>query len=369
MTRYDDATRWGREHRGLLAGVLLLLLGLAALLIGRRDGAPGPETVGAVHATTAVVPIEPFTVSVSALGVVGARPGAMARLSAPAATRVTAVLVATGDAVAAGQALVRLDADVFSAQERQARIALDVAQKAFERASDLVAQGIAPRKDEEAAAADVASARAALSDARRTLRLATLRSPIGGVVTNVSAAVAQPVDAGAVLVEVVDPRALEVVFHLSPGEASSVETGDAVELETAAPPASTETSATAVGSGTITGVSAAVDSATGTVAARARLDVRTRALRVGESVAGRIAVRTIEAAVVVPTSALVPDEDGVHVFVVDAEGVAHRTPVTVGARSDGSAQIVAGLAGGERVVTDGAYGVADGATVESAPPR
>jgi hypothetical protein len=86
-------------------------------------------------------------------------------------------------------------------------------------------------------------------------------------------------------------------------------------------------------------------------------------LRVGQSVNGRITLAEHPNAVVVPLVALVPVESAVQVFVVDAAGIAHATPVRVGARSDTDAEILSGLRGGERVVTTGAYGVTDGARV------
>ena len=48
-----------------------------------------------------------------------------------------------------------------------------------------------------------------------------------------------------------------------------------------------------------------------------------RALRIGETVHGEVAVATQPDAVVVPVEALVPEGDGFKVFVVDAEGIAH----------------------------------------------
>jgi multidrug efflux pump subunit AcrA (membrane-fusion protein) len=92
-----------------------------------------------------------------------------------------------------------------------------------------------------------------------------------------------------------------------------------------------------------------------------------RTLRVGETVYGRITVAARPNALTVPTEALVPEGDGFKVFVVDASGVAHARPVTVGGRTDRIAEITSGLAAGERVVTYGAYGVDDSAKVVQVP--
>jgi hypothetical protein len=69
------------------------------------------------------------------------------------------------------------------------------------------------------------------------------------------------------------------------------------------------------------------------------------------------------AAVTVPVAALVPAGDGFQVFVVDSGGIAHVRPVTIGGRTEALVEITSGLAAGERVVTRGAYGVADGARI------
>jgi RND family efflux transporter MFP subunit len=269
------------------------------------------------------------------------------------------VYVALGDRVSAGQPLVQLDVSVWSARRVQAEVALTTAQQAYERAQRLLTEGIGPRKEVETAAAEVARARAELAEARRFETLGTLRSPINGVVVELNAALEQPVDAGQPIVEVVDPLGLDIIFHVGVSDAGRIVQGAQVQLSSG-----TDQQRQAIGRGTIQGVSAAVDS-TGSVAVRATVSSPTRPLKSGEQVAGRIAIGEHRNAVVVPLTALVPAGDGVQVFIVDAENIAHATPVIVGNRSESEAEIVSGLKGGERVVTAGAYGVADGAKIQT----
>jgi multidrug efflux pump subunit AcrA (membrane-fusion protein) len=110
-------------------------------------------------------------------------------------------------------------------------------------------------------------------------------------------------------------------------------------------------------------VGAALDTATRTVAMRARLTHPVRVLRIGETIFGRIAVGVRHDAATVPVQALVPDGDGLKVFVVGPDGVAHARPVVVGGRTEAIAEVLEGLKPGEMVVTDGAYGVDDRAKV------
>jgi multidrug efflux system membrane fusion protein len=109
-------------------------------------------------------------------------------------------------------------------------------------------------------------------------------------------------------------------------------------------------------------VSAALDS-TGSVVVRAVVD-RQPQLRAGQLLSGQIVASRLENVLIVPVSALVPEEDGFVVYVVDAAGVAHATPVEVAERTSTEAHVTSGLQGGEVVVTEGAYGVTDGAHVE-----
>ena len=125
-----------------------------------------------------------------------------------------------------------------------------------------------------------------------------------------------------------------------------------------------EGSRAAVGRGTVRGISAAVDSATGSVSVRAVIEQPPQ-LRAGELLSGRIVTRTIEHALIVPLAALVPEDDSFIVYVVDEEAIAHATRVQVGERTEKDAQILSGLEVGQVVVTEGAYGVVEGATVHA----
>jgi hypothetical protein len=119
----------------------------------------------------------------------------------------------------------------------------------------------------------------------------------------------------------------------------------------------------------VVSVGLAVDSVSRAVAVRARLRRTTsRTLRIGESVAGRIVTGVHTDAITIPVEALVPAGEGFRVFVVDSGGIAHARAVVIGARSEARAEILQGLAPGERVVTTGAYGVTDSARIQPAKP-
>ncbi len=329
----------------------------------RGDGKPAAADAGAaaVGVATAAATREPFAQTISAIGTVTARPGRYAALAAPGPTRVARIFVVAGERVSEGDSLIEFERAPFDAAAQSAAAALASAERAAARAARLAQAGILPQKDADQAAVDLAAAQVAAVTARRAQELATLRAPLAGVVTRMSAVMGASVDASQTLVEVADPAALDIVFNVSPAEAARIQAGDSVMLSS---------DEGALGSATVTSVGVAVDSASRAVAVRARLrhPAATRPLRLGESVFGRIVTGVHADAITVPLAALVPEGDGFRVYVVDSAGIAHARRVTVGGRSETRAEIVSGLTAGETVVTTGAYGVADSVKIGTAHP-
>ena len=321
------------------------------------------EATPVVSAQTLVIAPQPFTETLGAIGSVAPRAGHVATLSAPVSARVMVVQVTAGQTVQRGQPLVELDQAPFQASLRAAEAAYSAAERANERQQRLAAEGVVPKKDAEAAAAELARARAEVEAAQRASQLSVLRSPIGGVVTRMMATLGATVDPAQPLVEVSDPSALDVLLNVTPTDAARVRVGAKVSLTSG----STATGEP-LGIGNVVDVAGSVDSASRGVAVRVQAPTTRRPLKIGETVFGAIAIGTRPSAIVIPGEALVPEGEHFKVFVVDAGGIAHEREVTVGGRNDKGVEIVEGLHAGERIVTYGAYGVTDSAKVELRAP-
>jgi membrane fusion protein (multidrug efflux system) len=340
---------------------VLALLSLAGMVAcgGSEEETP-PAVVGA---ETAIAALQPFTETSTAVGMVAPRPRHFAAMAAPAPTRVANIYVAVGTPVQPGDSLVGFERGPFDAQAQSAEVALTAAQHAYDRAVRLSQAGVLSRRELEQADADLAQAKANAVSARRSQELATLRSPIAGVVTAMRAVLGAPADPAQPLVEIADPRALDALLTTTPAEAARIKRGAAASIT-----AGESDQAEALGTGVVVDIAAAVDSVTRGVAVRVRVDRPARQMRVGETVFGSIVVGVNPRAVTVPVDALVPEGEGYRVFVVGDSSIAHARPVTVGGRSGGMAEITAGLSGGETVVTYGAYGVEDGAKIVPKKP-
>lgn len=347
-----------RSRFVVLSAALLAAAAIAACSHERGDEAEPVEAAAVVGVRTALAAAQPFTETIGAIGDVEARAGHSAALGAPGPARISRVLVSTGQHVAAGDVLVELDQTAFEAAAQSAQAQLAASQGAYDRAKRLAEAGIAPRKDVEQAAAELAKARADAATARRAAQLSVLRAPISGVVTRVSATLGATADPTLPLVEIADPTATDVVLNTTPSDAARIHRGATVALV-----AGQSAGGESLGAGTVTDVGGTVDSATRSVPVRVRVTSARRPLRIGETVFGEIASAVRADAVVVPVDALVPEGDGFKVFVVDANSIAHARRVSVGGRTAALAEILDGVKAGEKVVTYGAYGVEDSSKV------
>lgn len=342
----------------ILIGAALSASMLAACKGGSEGGDAEKTPQAVVGVQTAVVTRGPFTETLGAIGTVVPRPGHIAALAALQPARITRVYVAPGQHVTQGEPLVELDQTPFRTATQAAEATLAAAEKANERAQRLAGEGIVPRKDADQAAADAAKARADAANAQRAEQLSIVRSPIGGVVTRMTAVLGATADVAQPLVEVADPAALDILLGVTPNDAARIRPGAKVTLT-----AGQNSTGEPVGVGSVVDVGGTIDTASRSVNLRVQAPTTRRPLRISETVFGQIAVAVHPNALTVPLEALVPDGEDFKVFVVDAAGVAHERKVSVGGRTDKVAEITEGVSAGERVVTYGAYGVSDSAKV------
>jgi multidrug efflux pump subunit AcrA (membrane-fusion protein) len=79
----------------------------------------------------------------------------------------------------------------------------------------------------------------------------------------------------------------------------------------------------------------------------------------------RITTEYIPDAMIIPAAALFQDaaNNSYYVFVAGPDGLAHRTAVTVGIRTQSQVQVTSGLKSGQVVITSGGYALSDGLKV------
>lgn len=371
--------------RVLTAAVIVLV---AASACGRKDAVQQPDTQPAVALSTARYGA--FERHVTATGRVGMPGGSETKVGFAQSGIIAAINVHVGEAVAQGEPLASLESSGFSlaAQQAQAdaaaagavaqqsavdrtsaKIAVDEA--ALRRAQTLYAAGVSARKDIEAAQAQLAADRAEAASAgagtraaaaqaesarvksalaERDLSNATLRAPVGGVVTAILKHPGEAADPASPVISIGPASTKQLTLTLSAADAAQVRIGNPVNFTVAGTSVS--------GRGRVSAISPVLDPATQTsTVVVSGLPLGTAA---GSAIEASIDVAAVRG-ILVPQTAIVQDPQTSQTLVFvekrdkDGKPAFAQRSVTVADHDDKTAVIASGLRPGERVAAQGAF--------------
>jgi multidrug efflux system membrane fusion protein len=210
--------------------------------------------------------------------------------------------------------------------------------------------------------ASIVAAKAAEGTARLNLSYTRIVAPIEGRVGLRTVDVGNQISAsdanGIVLITKLSP--IDVEFAVPQDHASWLQHNSGAFMEVKA---FDRTRTTMLDTGTFASLDNQIDTQTGTVRAKARFNNARQQLFPSQFVNVQLRVRVIEGAVVVPVSAVRQGGQGDFVFVLQQDRTVKTRPVVRGEPLADRVQIVSGLQVGERVITEGADRLRDGARV------
>ena len=216
--------------------------------------------------------------------------------------------------------------------------------------------------DAALAAAKVAAAQQHLATLDAQLSYSVIRAPISGLITDQFQYEGDFAAAGGKLVSIADMSQVIVKAPFSDTVAAQLKVGDSATV------LPTDTTSEEL-KGQITLLSRSSDPTNRTVEVWVALANETGRLRANGAAQITISAQAKSDAVVVPASAVTleaSNADEGTVMVVDDRSIARETKVTVGIRTSDKMEITEGLKGGESVVIEGNFALADGAKVEVA---
>ncbi|HEY1143016.1 MAG TPA: efflux RND transporter periplasmic adaptor subunit [Sphingomicrobium sp.] len=269
--------------------------------------------------------------------------------------RVTRVLVDAGSWVSAGQVLATVERNVQSqlaaqqaAQIAAARANAQLAQNNYERAQSLVGRGFVSKADldakraaRDAANAQVRVAQAQLGQTRAEIGRLDIRAPQSGLILARNVEVGQIVSPGsAALFRLAEGGLMEMQAQLSQQDLALVHTGMSAQV--------TPVGSDRTFSGSVWQVSPAIDpqSRLGSVRIAIPYDP---IIRPGGFAEAKIGAGGMSAPLL-PQSAVLSDDQGNYVYVVNAKNEVERRAIKIGSVNDNGVTIAEGLSGNERVV-------------------
>ena len=341
---------------------LLILAVIAALAWLRISGKVENVNEPATEVTVRVSKISRATLRayVTAYGTVeteptGEHPAAGALVSPNVSGIVTAIKCIEGQHVEKGAILVQLDSRAADAAVEKAQEALKFAEKTAERQRTLIeAEGTSQRQllDSEQA---LAAARGELAQARIQQALMRVEAPVSGTVMRINASPGEAVDLTTTLIELADLDRLVVRAELPSAELSSLVVGRSAEV-------SYDNTVSPV-SGLLKYIGSRVEPKTGTAEIRVSLPAGS-GLHPGQFVKLRIVSQEHEGCLAVPVESVVRGADGGQAVALVQADSAVLHPVKVDIIDGEQAEILAeNLQSGMAVVTEGAYGLPNGARV------
>jgi len=296
---------------------------------GDDESAAAPNPILLVSAARAEV--HPMTSELWLLGKTVATHHVIVR--APTAGRLTGMKLESGDSVRKGQVV----AHVVNREIEAAEAGLGVARK------------IDPQ--------DAARLSASVGRYNHSAGIPVV-APESGIVSQPPVTNGQMVADLDTIADLIDPKSLYVDTSLPLSELSAVRPGMAATVTTPFRPGVEFPARVAA-------LMPNFDTTSETSSVRTDFIGAERIEEAGAPVQVRIETLNVPDAIVVPASALFQDQgvDKYHLFVIGADGRAHRTDVKVGLRDHDRVQITDGVKVGDLVVTSGGYALSDGLEV------
>ena len=287
------------------------------------------------------------------------------------------VLFKEGDPIKKGDHLYHIEKGEYQAAVEQAQGALERTKGAkaltaiqLQRAEDLLAKsaGTAASRDQalaedQRAAGDLMSAQASLDNANRNLGYTDIVSPIAGKISKTNVTIGNVVGpASGDLTLIVSQDPMYVTFPVSQRDFLHLRVSPKdlkVKIRFADGTAYNQV-------GTINFVDVSVDRATDTVLVRATMPNPDGALIDGQLVTVILETEQPQEKVMVPQGALIADQEGIYVFVVE-DGKAAIRRVKPGGEIGANVVIDQGLKGGEQVIVEGLQSIRPGQPVQATP--
>jgi membrane fusion protein, multidrug efflux system len=292
------------------------------------------------------------------------------------------ILFTEGEFVKKGDPLYRIEQGLFQAAVEQAQGTLERSKAAktltkiqLQRAEELLARnaGTAVARDQALAAdqqaeGQILSDQANLDNANINLGYTDIRAPISGKISKSNITVGNVVGpSSGVLTVIVSQDPMYVTFPVSQREFLNLQaSGKQVNPEDIEVRIRFANGVTYNQVGTISFVDVMVDRATDTVLVRAKMPNPDGVLVDGQLITVTLQANQPQEKVTIPQAALIADQQGIYVFVVE-DGKAVMRRVKTGGEDGPDIIVNDGLKGGEQVIVEGLQSIRPGQAVQATP--
>lgn len=331
--------------------------------------------------------IEPSSISQQIKAYGNIQSDALVSINPQVSNRITAFYVDLGDTVKVGQALAKIYDRTYrdqvlrdEAQVRQTRVAFVRDSSTFSRTKRLFDQGLSSEAEYQnvqavyhASRAQLATAKASLTQSNENLQNTEVRSPVAGVVIRRNAQVGDLATNGQALFEIGNNKGFEMRLFLPLQDWEVVRIGQKVDLRITNQPTNTS-------SGVVSRISPQLDAVSGLGEVVITLNQSTNTLYAGALTEAKINIITRQNTVTIPRSAMIEKvqtfidsetntiklERTYSAFVVENDTLAVQRNLELGLEQGDRIEIVSGIKPGEKLVITGQTGLENKSKVKIA---
>ncbi|WP_139855296.1 efflux RND transporter periplasmic adaptor subunit [Aequorivita sinensis] len=338
---------------------ILLIIGIIALIgyrimdnreianSSKNTGGPSIKTV-----TGLVVKPEKFTDNLSLSGTLEANEQVDIRSEITGV--VEAINFEEGTRVSRGQVLLRVNDSELRAQLSRVTTAQQLASENERRAKLLLEKQAISQEEYDIASADFKSSKAQSQLISAQLKKATIRAPFSGTIGLRNISEGTYVTPATPIATLVNLDKLKITFSIPEKYANRMKVNNELSF--------TVSGGKDTLSAKIYAVEPMIDLSTRTLKVRAIADNPERTLYPGMFANVNLPLETVADAIMVPTEALIPIQNGKVIFVLK-DGKAVQVEVETGARTDKDARVLSGLKVGDTILTTGVMALKDGSPV------
>ncbi|WP_417364115.1 efflux RND transporter periplasmic adaptor subunit [Galbibacter sp.] len=260
-----------------------------------------------------------------------------------------------GGTVNKGQLLVKINDIELRARLSKTQTAEKLAQENERRAALLLDKQAISQEEYDMASADYFSAKAESALIRAQLEKTSIQAPFPGTIGLRNVSVGSYITSSEVIANLVNTEKLKLTFSIPEKYAARIKINDVFDFTTS----SSERTHQAV----IYAIEPKLDLQTRTLKMRGYTENKNQTLYPGMFVNISLPLETITDALMVPSEALIPIQNGKKIFVY-SDGKAISREVQTGARTSSMVRVTSGLKPGDTILTYGVMALENGSPVK-----
>jgi membrane fusion protein (multidrug efflux system) len=333
----------------------LLIIGLVGLIgyrITKNSDTKGPKDKGKeekhITVSGSVVRLQTFDNNLSLSGSIEANE--QVEIRSEVSGIVTTIYFQEGSNVAKGQVLFKVNDLELKAQLAQAKTKESLASENERRAKLLLQKEAISQEEYDVARADFLSTKSQSQLIQAQIEKTSVRAPFSGKIGLRSISPGTYITPSLLVAKLVNTGQLKITFSIPEKYASQVKKNTTIAFKVSGSDQSY--------SAKVYAIEPEVEVATRTLKVRALANNSDGKLFPGTFADVELPLDIINDAVVIPTEAIIPVQNGKKVFIAN-KGMAKEVMVETATRSDASILILSGLKAGDTVLTSGVMSLKD----------